>query len=138
MTENTFCAAPTCEPRGKGLTASQLRKVRALVRGECANLDGRLCLPWDKPCPMLESSTFEGICSYFKLAVLPMDVALEAELTGKIRPASKTCAVCDSKYFPTSNRQSYCSADCERKANRIKSRERMERMRRKKGVGVTI
>ncbi len=72
------------------LTDSQLRQVKRLIRGLCANYDNGCCLILDGVCPQCISYTL--LCRYFKEAVLPEDRELQTAIYGT--PYLRRCAVC--------------------------------------------
>lgn len=123
------------------LTSRQRREIKNLVRDECANHfpdDGGnrkmdFCARRDTLCSMINPPSGK-ICGYFKKCVLPLIPALEAEILHK-DAQTKSCAICGAEFVPINNRQIYCSAECEQKGNRIKSRARMGK---KRGLNVTI
>jgi hypothetical protein len=119
------------EPRE--LTRSERAAIRKLVTGMCANYDLEYgCLPLDCPCYMLNKWWTGAYCKYFQNAVLPLDSALEAALTGN-NAARKICPVCGAAFIPVTS-QAYCSEACQQEGNRRKSRERMRKKRQNRGV----
>ena len=66
----------------KRLTPPQSRKVNALVKRECCNCDNGHCILLDDGeecvCPQLIS--YSRLCKWFRIAVLPGDKLLYAEL----------------------------------------------------------
>ena len=66
----------------KRLTPPQSRKVNALVRRTCCNYDSGNCILLDDGdecvCPQLIS--YSLLCKWFRIAVLPADKELYAEL----------------------------------------------------------
>lgn len=119
------------EPRE--LTRSERAAIRKLVTGMCANYDPEYgCLPLDCPCHMLNKWWTGAYCKYFQNAVLPLDSALEAALTGN-NAARKICPVCGTAFIPVTS-QAYCSEACQQEGNRRKSRERMRKKRQNKGI----
>ena len=78
----------------KRLTPPQSRKVNALVRRTCCNCDDGNCILLDDGdycvCPQLIS--YSLLCKWFRIAVLPADKELYAELyhTEDMR----RCSVC--------------------------------------------
>lgn len=77
------------------LTRDERRAIRRLVTSLCANYDRTegLCLPLDCPCYMLNKWWTGGFCRYFEAAVLPVNSALAAAVTGK-GAAPDTRALC--------------------------------------------
>ena len=89
----------------KRLTPPQSRKVNALVRRTCCKLDdGDECV-----CPQLIS--YSLLCKWFRVAVLPADRLLYAELyqTGD----KKKCTECGAFFASTSNSVKYCPVCCQ-------------------------
>ena len=82
----------------------QLRRVKKLIRGLCANCDGGDCLLLDDGeahvCPQL--ITYSLLCRYFRAAVLPADRELYADIME--RDARKRCADCGAPFVPTGSR----------------------------------
>ena len=66
----------------KRLSPPQSRKVNSLVRRECCNCDNGHCILLDDGdecvCPQLIS--YSLLCKWFRIAVLPLDKLLYAEL----------------------------------------------------------
>ena len=69
------------------------------------------------------------LCRWFKVAVLPLDAALCAEIT-KGRDEIKRCAVCGAAFVPKSNRGKYCPG-CAGRMKKIKAAERKQKQRQK-------
>lgn len=116
---------------GRELTRDERAAIRKLVTKECANYDREYgCLPLDTGCYMLGKWWTGAYCKYFQSAVLPLDPALEAALTGAAPPATATrpCAAC-GKPFPAQGKRAYCSPACQRAADRRKARDRMRAQR---------
>ena len=111
------------------LTRDERDAIRKLVTKCCANYQREYgCLPLDGECYMLLKCWTGAYCRYFREAVLPLDPALEAALTGddiKMRP----CAVC-GKPFPVRSNHVYCSPRC---ADQARRRRQREYMRNRKG-----
>ena len=101
----------------KRLTPRQSRKVNTLVKKECCNCD--TCV-----CPQLIS--YSLLCKWFRIAVLPLDKLLYAELYQT--EDRKKCTVCGAFFASTSNSVKYCP-DCRK---RITRRQAAERMRKKR------
>ena len=72
----------------------QYRKARRLTH-ECCNYCNGNCLLLDdgEECVCVQSISYSLLCRWFKVAVLPLDAALCAEIT-KGRDEIKRCAVC--------------------------------------------
>ena len=112
----------------KRLTPPQSRKVNALVLSlihisEPTRLlsldDGDECV-----CPQLIS--YSLLCKWFKVAVLPADKLLYAELyqTGD----RKKCTECGTSFASSSNSVKYCP-DCRKRITRRQAAERMRKRR---------
>ena len=68
------------------LTREEKAAIRALVVKWCANYDREYgCLPLNCECYMLGKCWTSSYCRYFREAVLPLDPALEAALSGPDR-----------------------------------------------------
>ena len=100
----------------KRLTPPQSRKVNALVRRTCC---GDECV-----CPQLIS--YSLLCKWFRVAVLPADKLLYAELyqTGD----RKKCTECGAFFASSSNSVKYCP-DCRKRITRRQAAERMRKRR---------
>jgi len=81
--------------------------------------DGDYCV-----CPQLIS--YSLLCKWFRIAVLPADKELYAELyhTEDMR----RCSVCGAPFASSSNRAIYCP-DCRKRITRRQTAERMRKMR---------
>ena len=114
----------------KRLTPPQSRKVNALVRRTCCNCDNGNCILLDDGdycvCPQLIS--YSLLCKWFRIAVLPADKELYAELyrTEDMR----RCSVCGAPFASSSNRAIY-RPDCRKRITRRQTAERMRKMRGK-------
>ena len=110
------------------MTYPQYRTVQRLVHS-CCNYDRGNCLLLDdgEECVCVQSISYSLLCRWFKVAVLPLDAALCAEIT-KGRDEIKRCAVCGAAFTPNSNRAKYCP-DCSKQDRRRKTRERVRRHR---------
>ena len=112
-------------------TKTEQKEIRALVN-ECANYDrqDKICLLTDGPCYMLMKLYNNGkICKYFKDAVLPLNTILEASITHKEPVVLRKCEMCKKDFIPKTSNQLYCSDNCKKTGNRMRSRERMQKMR---------
>ena len=113
------------------LTREERAAIRSLVTRMCANYDSKYgCLPLDCPCYMLGKYWTGAYCKYFEQAVLPLDPALMAGLTGNaiLAAGTRPCSAC-GKPFPIKGKQTYCTAACARKAHRKQNRENMRKRR---------
>ena len=112
----------------KQLTPPQSRKVNALVRRTCCNYDNGNCILLDDGdecvCPQLIS--YSLLCKWFRVAVLPADRLLYAELyqTGD----KKKCTECGAFFASTSNSVKYCPV-CRKRITRRQAAERMRKRR---------
>ena len=112
----------------KRMTPQQCRRAYALIRKTCCNFDNGNCLLLDDgdacPCPQLIS--FSVLCKWFRVAVLPADKELYAELyhTEDMR----RCAVCGASFASRSNSVKYCP-DCRKRITRRQAAERMRKRR---------
>ena len=112
----------------KRLTPRQSRKVNTLVKKECCNCENGNCILLDDGdtcvCPQLIS--YSLLCKWFRIAVLPLDKLLYAELyqTGD----RKKCTVCGAFFASTSNSVKYCP-DCRKRITRRQAAERMRKRR---------
>lgn len=112
------------------LTREEKAAIRALVVKWCANYDREYgCLPLDCECYMLGKCWTGAYCRYFREAVLPLDPALEAALSGQgPAPETRHCPVC-GRPFIQEGRQVYCSAKCAEIARRKRQRGYMRKRR---------
>ena len=112
----------------KRLTPRQSRKVNTLVKKECCNCENGNCILLDDGdtcvCPQLIS--YSLLCKWFRIAVLPLDKLLYAELYQT--EDWKKCTVCGASFASKSDSVKYCP-DCRK---RITRRQAAERMRKKR------
>ena len=110
----------------KTLCKNTLYKARRLTH-ECCNYCNGNCLLLDdgEECVCVQSISYSLLCRWFKVAVLPLDAALCAEIT-KGRDEIKRCAVCGAAFTPNSNRAKYCP-DCAVQVRRKKEAERQRK-----------
>ena len=100
----------------------QYRKARKLTHECCNYCDGNCLLLDDvEECVCVQSISYSLLCRWFKVAVLPLDAALYAEIS-KSRDEVKRCAVCGAVFTPKSNRAKYCP-DCAVRMRRKKEAE---------------
>lgn len=110
------------------LTGAEISAIRKLIVSECANYCRVYgCLPLESECVMRYKGYTGGGCKYFRSAVLPLDPALEAALTGNCYE-TRACAYC-GKLFPARGRRAYCSDECKARAQRMQQREHMRKKR---------
>ena len=112
----------------KRLTPPQSRKVNTLVKKECCNCDNGNCLLLDDGdecvCPQLIS--YSLLCKWFRIAVLPADKLLSAELYQT--EDKRRCTECGASFASTSNSVKYCP-DCRKRIQRKQAAERMRKRR---------
>lgn len=112
----------------KRLTPPQSRKVGALVKRECCNcVDGKCLLLDDGDecvCPQLIS--YSLLCKWFRVAVLPADKLLYAELMNT--EDKRRCTECGASFASSSNSVKYCP-ECRKRITRRQAAERMRKMR---------
>ena len=112
----------------KRLTPPQSRKVNSLVRRTCCNYDSGNCILLDDGdecvCPQLIS--YSLLCKWFRIAVLPLDKLLYAELFKT--EDKKRCTVCGTFFVSKSNSVKYCP-DCRKHITRRQTAERMRKTR---------
>ena len=113
---------------GKRLTPPQIRKVNILVKRECCNcIDGNCILLDDGEecvCPQLIS--YSLLCKWFRMAVLPADTLLYAELMNAEN--RKRCTECGAFFASSSNNVKYCP-ECRKRITRRQAAERMRKRR---------
>lgn len=112
------------------MTDGQFRRVKKLIQDLCANCDGGNCLLLDNgfdSCVCPQILTHAVVCKYFRIAVLPADLELYAELGGDCRGA-KRCRICGRIFIAGSNRAMYCPG-CGHQEQRRKTRLRVRRHR---------
>jgi predicted nucleic acid-binding Zn ribbon protein len=134
----TWSEVKPMETASRELTRDERAATRKLVMGMCANYDPECgCLLLDCPCYMLGKCWTGAYCKYFQNAVLPLDSALEAALTGSAGTAvQKICSVCGAAYIPVTN-QTYCSEACRSVGQREADRRRQRRHRQNNGDKVS-
>lgn len=110
------------------LSPRQSRRVNALVKRECCNCESGNCLLLDDgdPCVCPQLISYSLLCKWFRIAVLPLDQVLYAELHH--RKDMRRCAACGASFVPGSNRAKYCP-DCRKRIIRRQSAERMRKRR---------
>lgn len=101
----------------KIMSAKQKGSASTLIKNECANYIGGMCIPLDTPCPQCHS--YSLLCKYFAECVLPLDKVLHAEVMG--HDGIKRCAVCNRPFRATSNRAKYCSECAARERKKAKA-----------------
>ena len=112
----------------KRLTPPQSRKVNTLVKRECCNCVDGNCLLLDDGdecvCPQLIS--YSLLCKWFRIAVLPADKLLYAELMNT--EDKRRCIECGASFASSSNSVKYCP-ECRKRITRRQAAERMRKMR---------
>lgn len=112
----------------KRLTPPQSRKVNTLVKKECCNYINGKCLLLDDGdecvCPQLIS--YSLLCKWFRVAVLPADKLLYAELMNT--EDKKRCTECGAFFASSSNSVKYC-AECRKRITSRQAAARMKKMR---------
>ena len=110
------------------LTPPQSRRVNSLAKKSCCNCDKGKCLLLDDGeecvCPQLIS--YSLLCKWFRVAVLPADKLLYAELMNT--EDKKRCIECGSFFASSSNSVKYCP-ECRKRITRRQAAERMKKMR---------
>lgn len=110
------------------LSSQQSRRVNSLVKRECCNCDGGNCLLLDDGdaciCPQLIS--YSLLCKWFRVAVLPADKLLYAELMNT--EDKRRCIECGASFASSSNSVKYCP-ECRKRITRRQAAERMRKMR---------
>ena len=110
----------------KRLTPPQSRKVNTLVKKECCNYINGKCLLLDDGdecvCPQLIS--YSLFCKWFRVAVLPADKLLYAELMNT--EDKKRCIECGAFFASSSNSVKYC-AECRKRITRRQAAARMKK-----------
>lgn len=114
------------------LTRAELRDIRRLAAGMCANYDKDYgCLLLDGRCYMHYGVAYtnSGLCKYFRRAVLPLNPQLEAMFNGEnIAEQIKRCEICGGELFAAGNRARYCKP-CARRVHRRQKNESDRRRR---------
>ena len=99
------------------MTEAQLRRARRLIRSLCANCNGGNCLLLDdgyEPCPCPQMLTCSVLCRYFRAAVLPADLELQAEIMADSRRR------CRRPFVPKAKNTLYCPECAARRTRRSK------------------
>ena len=108
----------------KRLSPPQSRKVNSLVRRECCNCDNGHCILLDDGdecvCPQLIS--YSLLCKWFRIAVLPLDKLLYAELFKT--EDKKRCTVCGAFFAPEEQNRAFSDAVIRIKDESLKERNR--------------
>ena len=112
----------------KRLTPPQSRKVNALVKRACCNCDNGNCLLLDDgdECVCPQTISFSLLCKWFRVAVLPADKLLYAELYHT--DDRRRCTECGASFVSTSNSVKYCP-ECRKRVTRRQAAQRMRKRR---------
>ena len=97
----------------------QYRKARRLTH-ECCNYCNGNCLLLDdgEECVCVQSISYSLLCRWFKVAVLPPDAALYAELMEQ--SGARRCRECGELFSPKRSNCLYCPACAEMRKRRSK------------------
>ena len=112
----------------KRLSPRQSRKVNTLVKKECCNCENGNCILLDDgdTCVFPQLISYSLLCKCFRIAVLPADNLLYAELNQT--EDRKKCTECGAFFVSTSNSVKYCP-DCRKRITRRQAAERMRKRR---------
>lgn len=118
--------------QNRELTGREKQRIKKLITSLCANYDKEYgCLPLDCDCPMFGICyTNSALCRYFRSAVLPTDVKLQAAFRSEPTPLT-ACRQC-GKPFPADGKRIYCSQRCAEEARRRQTAARVRKYREKK------
>ena len=112
---------------GEAADAAAKPKVNALVKRECCNCVDGNCLLLDDGdecvCPQLIS--YSLLCKWFRVAVLPADKLLYAELMNT--EDKRRCIECGASFASSSNSVKYCP-ECRKRITRRQAAERMRKI----------
>lgn len=110
------------------LTPKQSRKVNALIKKTCCNyVDGNCILLDDgEECICPQRISYSLLCKWFRVAVLPADKLLYAELMNT--EDKRRCIECGASFASSSNSVKYCP-ECRKRITRRQAAERMRKMR---------
>lgn len=101
------------------MNIQQRRQANKLIKHLCTNYqDGNCLLLDDEPCVCVQSISYSLCCNYFRVAVLPTEPTLEAEI---LSPANICyCQDCKKPFVPKSkrNNQKFCTA-CAKRRHRM-------------------
>ena len=102
--------------------------MNALVRRECCNYDCGNCILLDNgdECACPQTISFSLLCKWFRIAVLPADKELYAELYAP--EDRRRCEVCGASFASSSNSVKYCP-DCRKRIQRRQAAERKRKQR---------
>lgn len=110
------------------LTPPQCRRVNTLIKNGCCNCYGGNCILLDdgNECVCPQTISLSLLCKWFRMAVLPLDKDLYAELYA---PEDKRrCEVCKQSFASSSNNVKYCP-DCRKRIQRRQATERKRKQR---------
>lgn len=114
------------------MNIQQRRQANKLIKHLCANYqDGNcLLLDDDEPCVCVQSISYSLCCNYFRVAVLPTEPTLEAEILSLANICY--CQDCKKPFVPKSkrNNQKFCTA-CAKRRHRKSKAESIAKVRQK-------
>lgn len=106
------------------ITKQQFKKIKALVKNECANYVNEECILIGWTCPQLHITI--DLCKHFKESVLPLDNELMGQLLGD--GYNKICQRCGQRFNADSPNKLLCNY-CATASIREKKREYMRTIR---------
>ena len=106
------------------MTGRQSRRANALIKRLCANYYGGGCIMLGCGCPQMISLSL--LCKYFRHAVLPADMRLEADI---LKTHPDRCVICGVPIVRRSNRQKYCR-ECAVRMRRLSNTDAVRKHRR--------
>lgn len=86
------------------MTKQQFKKIKALVKNECANYVNEECILYGWTCPQMHINT---LCNYFKKSVFLLDNQLMIQLLGN--GYNKTCKRCGQGFNADSPNKLLCN-----------------------------
>lgn len=109
----------------------QFRRAKKLIHSLCANYDHGNCVLLDNRfgtcvCPQLIS--YSLLCKYFRMAVLPADKELHAEIMEK--DPRRLCGDCSRPFIAARPNALYCKS-CSSRRTRLNQREWVRKKRAK-------
>lgn len=90
------------------MNKGQQHQAKKLIKSLCCNYRDGNCLLLDdgEPCVCVQSIAYSLCCNYFRVAVLPTEPVLEAEI---LTPAKlSACEFCKRLYVKNNYNQKYC------------------------------
>ena len=117
----------------RSLTPTEKSALRRSVKEKCSLYDKELgCLRLNSKCQIFSVGfTDSTLCRYYEACILPSENEILAFLgrAGK----SAQCPVCGFR-FPVNRNQKYCSRKCAKHARRIRKREDVRRLRKRRAM----